>query len=277
MGYMQQRYNIFYIIFPMLSLFLSSCSRDENIIPQKTMSAIVAEMYLADKYVEDIPQYRAQMDSLYLYEAVTARYGYTYNDYQTSVKHYLQKGDALKKIHIKAKETLVSRRDHLNSIIAKERGMEIKFWALDSLVKKEFCRLWKEPYLRTVQWLTMYNKIKQPKSWRFTDTTAADMPQNAVWWINNIRLQDAGYIDSIYPPLLKDYTLAKERELEEKKAQENKLHNASNTANRVIPAKQMKKFIPQSRPDGKSFTPKSRPGSNRIPQKPEEKKQNISL
>lgn len=252
---MQQRYNIFYIIFSMLFVFFSSCSENKNVIPQKTMSAIISEMYLADKYIENIPEYRAQMDSLYLYEAVTARHGYTYNDYHTSVKYYLQKGDALKKMHKKAKELLTQRQDRLNEIMTKEQGMEIDFWALDSLAEMDLNTLWKEPYLRTLQWLSMYSEAKQPESWRFTDTTAADIPQNPVWWINNIRLQSADYIDSIYPPLLKDYRIAKEND----NAKNGNLPGKDSNAKKMIPAKQIKELTHKNKPDAKSPNKRRRP------------------
>lgn len=261
---MQQRYNIFYITFSMLFVFFSSCSENKNVIPQKTMSAIISEMYLADKYIENIPEYRAQMDSLYLYEAVTARHGYTYDDYRTSVKYYLQKGDALKKMHKKAKELLTQRQDRLNEIMTKEQGMEIDFWALDSLAEKDLNNLWKEPYLRTLQWLSMYNKTEQSKSWRFTDSTAADVPQNPIWWINNIRLQRSGYIDSIYPPLLKDYIIAKEND----NAQNGNLSGKHNGAKKMIPAKQIEKPISKNRPDAKSQVKRRRPAGETFMVKP---------
>lgn len=248
----------------MFFVFFSSCSENKNVIPQKIMSAIISEMYLADKYIENIPEYRAQMDSLYLYEAVTARHGYTYNDYRTSVKYYLQKGDVLKKMHKKAKELLSQRQDRLNEIMTKEQGMEIDFWALDSLAEKDLNNLWKEPYLRTLQWLSMYNKTEQSESWRFTDTTEADVPQNPIWWINNIRLQSAGYIDSIYPPLLKDYRIAEENG----SAKSGNLQSKGNDAKKMIPAKQIEELIPKNKPGANSPAKRRRPAGETFIAKP---------
>ncbi len=207
---MQHRYNIFLIPAVLLLFLLSSCSKGEKRIPEKDMARIIGELYLADKYIDGIPEYRAQMDSIILYEAVTARHGYTYEEYSNSVKYYLQQGDALKKIYTLAKDMLNERKDEINAQINKERNLQRVFWAIDSANKKELQNLWKEPILRSAKWLVSYNNMKQGKSWRFTDTTTSDIPQNAIWWINNIRLQRTNLVDSLYPILTKDYTLALE-------------------------------------------------------------------
>lgn len=204
---MQQKYNIFliYIIIPLFTL--CSCSKSEQIIPPRTMSRIISEIYLADQYIEDTPKYRAQMDTVYLYEAITLKYGYTYQEYQMATRYYLQDGNSMKKIYIKARDFLTDRKRELAKILKIESAAKVHFWATDSIKGKEINNLWKEPYLRTLYWLTSYNKVEQPESWRFTDTATFDTPQNSLWWINNIRINDYNYMNRTLPVLTKDYVI----------------------------------------------------------------------
>lgn len=164
-------------------------------------------MYLADQFVEVNPRFRGQTDTLILYEAVTNKYGYTFNDYQRSIEYYLQKGDDLKKIHTKAKDILTNRRDEVDRLIAKESGKRVAWWALDSLQNKSVNHLWKEPFLRSVRWLVMQNDSIE---WNVMDTVVYDIPRNPLWWNNNTLLLSSGSPDSLYPLLIKDYLLNKE-------------------------------------------------------------------
>ncbi len=217
---MQQIYNILLILSITAALSLVSCARQEKVIPEKTMSKIVGEIYLADQYVENTPEYRAQMDSVYLYEAVTLKYGYTYAEYRNAIRYYLQKGDALKKIYTKAKDILTERRAEINALLEKEAAENISYWAVDSAKKREINNLWKEPYVRSIYWVTCCNDILENASWRFTDTTTYDTPQNALWWSNNIKLQEKGYVNSLYPILTRDYAIASNTPVMENKTSE---------------------------------------------------------
>ncbi len=207
---MQHLSNIFYIPAALLALLLLSCSGGQNVIPQKTMVTIVGEMYLADQYIEERPHLRAQTDTLILYEAVTMRHGYTFADYKSSVQYYLTKGDALKNIHVKARKQLLKRRDDLNRLMSIEKAanMRIRWWGEDTLRTKHINSLWKEPYLRNLKWLGGYDVIQE---WRFTDTTTSDIPQNGLWWKNNLLLVSAeSPADSLYPILQRDWLIWKE-------------------------------------------------------------------
>ena len=206
---MQHFLNIFKI--PALitvTLLLLCCNKEENIIPRKEFTYIVRDMYLADQYLEFHEKFRAQADTLILYEGIFNKYGYTYDDYQRSIKHYLQDGDVMYKIHVKAKQLLIDERDEVKRLIAIEDGKIIDWWALDTLKRREVNNLWKEPYLRNVRWLTQQ---ELPISWNFfTDTTEFDVPMNSSWWQNNITLNLPDNKDTLYPILTKDYLIALE-------------------------------------------------------------------
>ncbi len=210
-GYMQHLSNIFHIPAALLLFLLMSCSGNEKIIPQKTMTQIVGEMYLADQYIEERPHLRAQTDSLIVYEAVTQRHGYSFADYRTSVQYYLTKGDALKNIHVKARKQLLKRKEVLSKVMAAQikANRRIRWWAEDSIGKKHINDLWKEPYLRNLKWLAGYEAIQTPD---LTDTAAFDTPQNMLWWRNNISLgMKNSPADSLYPILQRDHLIWQER------------------------------------------------------------------
>ena len=214
---MQHFLNIFKIPVIIILATLLSCGKKEGIIPAKELSIIISDMYLADQYLEFHESLRAQTDTLNLYEGIFNKYGYTFADYSNSLKYYLQDGDALYKIHIKAKKILTDKREQVNKLIAIENGKIIDWWAVDSIRKKEINNLWKEPFLRSVKWVSMQN---EPANWSFTDTVVYDVPHNAIWWENNIKLNIPGNNDTLYPILMKDYLITLEvyKAREEKKA-----------------------------------------------------------
>lgn len=206
---MQHLSHIFHITAAAVIFLLSSCSNGKTIIPQKTMAGIIGDMYLADQYIEEHPEFRAQMDTLLLYEAVVMRHGYTFNDYRNSVEHYLQKGDALKKIHLRARKSIIKHRDELNEQLRRTPANRERWWAEDSIMTKHVNTLWKEPYLRNFKWLS---GTSAKEEWNPTDSVAFDIPSNPIWWENTIMANTGNSpADSLYPILQRDYLIYTER------------------------------------------------------------------
>ena len=70
----------FYIFIVIMAL--TGCSSSENdVIPSDKMSLIIADFYMSDQYIALEPAYKGEMDTTLLYETVTERYGYTFEDY----------------------------------------------------------------------------------------------------------------------------------------------------------------------------------------------------
>lgn len=212
---MQHLSNIFHIPAILLLILLSSCSNKENVIPHKAMVNIIGDMYLADQYIEERPEFRAQMDSLLLYEAVAQRHGYTFDDYHTSIAYYLEQGDELKKMYLRARKNIMKKRDELEKI-NQQANVEVAerevTWMEDSLAGKHINNLWKEPYLRNHKWLS---GTQAESRWRPTDSTAYDIPANAIWWKNTV---DANIgrpaADTLYPVLQREYLIWKDNKPE---------------------------------------------------------------
>jgi len=205
---MQHFVNIFKIpAVILMATLLICCQKEGEIIPKKEFSVILSKMYLADQYLESKERLRAKTDTLILYEGIFKAHGYTFEDYRNSLKAYLQDGDAMYKIHMKAKELLADERARIQKQIALTTGLGIDWWALDTIRNRQMNNLWKEPFIRSVKWISMPDKME---SWSFTDTTLYDSPHNSIWWENNVKLNITGNNDTLYPILTKDYLIALE-------------------------------------------------------------------
>ena len=94
----------------LIALALSSCGRKARVIPASTMSDIYADMFLADQWVAQNSRSRRVADTSDFYGPIFEKYGYTVEDYDASVSHYLHKPDKYAKI-LKITATKLSRQE----------------------------------------------------------------------------------------------------------------------------------------------------------------------
>ncbi len=81
------------------ALGLSSCSRREKVIPRSKMARIYAEMFVADQQILAQGQkVRTSADTSWVYEPIFRKYGYTSDDYRTSVAYYLRDANRFARI-----------------------------------------------------------------------------------------------------------------------------------------------------------------------------------
>lgn len=162
---------------------------NEGVISKDAMARIVAEMYLADQYIERNPDMRGQTDSLAVYPAVIERNGHTVEEYYASVRHYLQKDDEYNKI---LKSAMASMEEYVKVLdeeiirLEKLRRGPSKWWALDSVRKMNPSELLYNPVMRGVRWMV----IPQEKlvKWAMGDSAVVDIPQNPIWWENTLNV-----------------------------------------------------------------------------------------
>ena len=62
-----------------------SCGGDVKVIPKDEMAEIYAEMLLMDQWIAAHPQARRTADTSFVYEPIFEKYGYTSDDYRSSV------------------------------------------------------------------------------------------------------------------------------------------------------------------------------------------------
>ncbi|MBQ7269371.1 MAG: DUF4296 domain-containing protein [Bacteroidales bacterium] len=91
-----------------LVLLPLSCSRG-RVIPARKLAQVHADMLLADQWLHDHPEMRTQADTTLFYEAVFKKYGYSFKDYDASVRYYLENPAAYAKI-LKKSASLLDRR-----------------------------------------------------------------------------------------------------------------------------------------------------------------------
>lgn len=170
-------------------LLIFSCTKEGAKIPEKTMSKIIADMYITDQYIESSDKLKFGIDSVSVYTPIIKKYGYTVEDYHRSTSFYLAKGNSYKKIYTKARDILKERKLELDQIVAaqKEELKYIEWPLLDTIYKIRIDKLYKYPYLRMVRWFILKDKNI---IFNLTDTSEIDLPQNIKWWQNNLRLNN---------------------------------------------------------------------------------------
>ncbi len=193
--------NIVKICCVALMLFISFSCTNKGIIPAKKMSKIIAEMYLADQYVEMMPQMRSQADSMKLYTGILKKFGYNESEYVNSVRYYLSRSNDMLNIHLNAKQILMKRKRELEKIAPK---LDKRAFIMNAEYDSEIVdTLYKNPYNRAVKWIIApytYGNI------RFFEIEKSDIPVNAQWWKNNMTSKSDSLFIFIKPSFEKSTT-----------------------------------------------------------------------
>ena len=90
----------------LLGSLLVSCSGRPRIIPRATLVDIYADMFLADQWLTDHPSERNKADTTLFYDPIFARYGYTFEDYDATVKRYIKDPEKFSKLFKEASNKL---------------------------------------------------------------------------------------------------------------------------------------------------------------------------
>lgn len=126
---MKRLLSVILVSFCMLCSY--GCTR---IIPEKKMLLILEEMFVTDQWVRDNYQWKAASDTSWLYDPIFKKYGYTFKDYDATIKRYIEDSDAysdlmedLYKSVEKKKDALYLQARHdeiLAAILASAKGYE---------------------------------------------------------------------------------------------------------------------------------------------------------
>lgn len=102
----------------LLSLF--SCGNEESkVIPRDKLSAIYAEMFVTDQWINAHPESRRTADTSLVYDPIFEKYGYTADDYRRSMDYYLSDPDKYARI---LRESSVIIEDRIREL-RKEKEM----------------------------------------------------------------------------------------------------------------------------------------------------------
>lgn len=138
-------------ILPMaaLCLLLSSCG-GRDIIPRATMAEIYADMFLADQWLYDHASERSVADTSLFYDPILARYGYTFEQYDKSVKHYMKDPERFSKVFRIATEKLRSRQkvyERKKNLVEQVKQFNAQFKGYGTKDFDEDTLLWKSPVI----------------------------------------------------------------------------------------------------------------------------------
>lgn len=114
------------IIFLTLVATLIGCGRRARIIPKKDLAKIYADMYVADQWLLANSEYRSQADTSLFYEPIFENYGYTTEDYQKSVNHYMQDAKRFSDILSKSAEIIDAQLSEVQKERTRKRKEEEK-------------------------------------------------------------------------------------------------------------------------------------------------------
>ena len=169
-------------------ILLLGC-KGKDIVEEKKMSMLLADMLLADQSLESKYNLLNQKDSILIYPSIMRKYGVTVEQYEASVKYYMNEGDSYLKIVKETKKILSDKEKALSALMRKEveekNSRTIQpWWAIDTLKRISPDKLKYYPYLRTLRWLVLTED--NPREWKMMDSAVEDIPQNSQWWMNTL-------------------------------------------------------------------------------------------
>jgi len=95
----------------LLGLLLVSCSGKGRIIPRDIMADIYADMFIADQWLNDNSGERSKVDTSLFYDPIFERYGYTFEDYDATVKKYMEDPEKFSKVFRAAADKLKKKQN----------------------------------------------------------------------------------------------------------------------------------------------------------------------
>lgn len=127
-----------------LLMLLVSCSGRPRIIPRSTLTDIYADMFLADQWLVDHNSERRKVDTMLFYDPIFRSYGYTFQDYDASVQHYLKDPEKFSRIFRDAAEKLrksgdvyarkVRQQELIREFNASIKGYQSRDFEMDTLL-----------------------------------------------------------------------------------------------------------------------------------------------
>lgn len=117
-------------------LAVTSCSKGGRVLSEHKMELLYADMFLADQWLCDHPQYRSTADTTLFFDPIFEKHNITFEDYDASLKYYVSNPELLAEITQKASARLQKMADSMNKEV--ERLAEIDRTNKANRVKHEF-------------------------------------------------------------------------------------------------------------------------------------------
>ncbi len=177
---------LFYLFFICFPLF--SCS--SGTIPPKDLSAIIADMYLADGAATSDYAIVQKADSVAIYESVIVSHGYTKEQFLASINKLVERPGKLRIIYENAKQELIEKQ----KIVAKDLSSSPEN-AVSPVIMEIIYDINQGKYInryqRTLRWITYpFNFIEWHVTFSETMQQKFEEPKLAKWWVNTVSGSD---------------------------------------------------------------------------------------
>lgn len=106
-----------------LALLAAACSRD-RVLSEKQMEDLYVDMFIADQWLRDHPQYRDKADSSLYYDPVFRKHSCTFRDYDASVRHYIGDPEKFADLTRRVSERLEKMSEEMSAIVAENAEIE---------------------------------------------------------------------------------------------------------------------------------------------------------
>jgi len=175
-------------IFRIVLLFsFAAVSCSKAVIDGDDLPKILADIYMADRYMLNSPMNIQKADSSFIYEPILNKYNYTTEDLVYTMNYYIPRPQKLKSFFTEAK-TILEKRELL---ITNELTAIAKKDSLLAPIRKIIAEtdLLKDmnSYERSVRWIIAPDQLP---GWRIylPDSLKVrfEFPQIEKWWLNNL-------------------------------------------------------------------------------------------
>lgn len=188
------------LILSFCSVLWCSCSH-EPAIPIRTLADIYGEMYLIDQSLMKRERSSGITDTLKIYEPILEKYGYTIEDYYSSLRIYLKRPDKFEEVFDICISNLEARKAAIESIIlARERSQ--KKWNFRDSVLVAVCDSSRSDVrLRALEMIFFEKDTTLLTCSPVPDTSATDLHRNCALelYLDRIRQADTVRAFSVAP------------------------------------------------------------------------------
>lgn len=96
---------------------LGSCLQSSRRIPEDKLASIYADMYMADQWLNRNPSARRATDSLRFYEPIMLKYGYSFEEYDNTVRWYVDHPERYLKVFRRTVRILDAKKESLTKMV----------------------------------------------------------------------------------------------------------------------------------------------------------------
>jgi hypothetical protein len=170
-----------------------SCSKE--VVDADDMPKILADIYMADRYMLNSPANIQKADSLFIYEPILNKYGYTVEDMIYTMNHYLPRPQKLKLFFTEAKAILEKRELNVSNKIAANAKKDSLLAPIRKIIKETDSLKELDSYERSVRWIIAPEvfpnwRINMPDSLKMR----FELPKLEQWWLNNLTTKSISHL-----------------------------------------------------------------------------------